>query len=200
MNRREAGYLLRTEGFNDQQGAEQTFQQIEDAGYPMPHPESTREGALHHIQRESLSLEIGHQRLDAELHEQRDDKHRRDDAEPQFAQRRITRHDHAIQQQIRTANDADVPQLLEHLAGKHARELFVRLSVEQGGDGKIADSPQSADPDGSRQCGKVVRNVFQGTHPVVRRHDCQAGRANEQLFDYKFFDSKYHPIAGRISE
>ncbi|MDP1588745.1 MAG: hypothetical protein Q8M07_13430, partial [Prosthecobacter sp.] len=32
-----------------------------------PHPEPFRESALHHIQRQRLNFQIGHQRLDAEL-------------------------------------------------------------------------------------------------------------------------------------
>lgn len=127
----------------------------------MQHLEASGQRALHYLQRQRLSLQVGHQRLDAELDEQRDDEHRDDQQQRRVAHRRLAGYRQPVQQQIRPANYPDVAQRHEHLPGQHASELFVRLRVEEGRHGQIADGPQSAYPQGGGQDCEVAWDVFQ---------------------------------------
>ncbi len=61
--------------FQQQNAAQQTLQQKCDAGCAVPESETARIRAFHYIQRQSLCLEFGQQRLHAELAQQEYQQH-----------------------------------------------------------------------------------------------------------------------------
>ena len=142
---------------DDQKYSQHTLYQVEHAGNAVQYLEAIRKRTVHHIGRQGLRFEIGHDRLDAKLDCQRDQQHHHHNPEQDLPNRISARQSDALDQQIRSTNHAEITHQSEHLSGQHARQLPIRLGIEQHGYGEIAYRPQAADPCGSQQRSEMMR-------------------------------------------